>query len=94
MIGGQRLIREIDGGSSHLSQNSVIAHFGLGSAALIDTVKARWLGGDEQILLHVEVNQQITVAENRKSTSPSWIGIYILAAIITGALVFYLKRKN
>jgi enediyne biosynthesis protein E4 len=94
MVGGQRLIREIDGGSSHLSQNSVIAHFGLGSATSIDTVKVRWLGGDEQILLDVEVNQQITVAENPKSISPSWLGIFILAALITGGLVFYLRRKN
>jgi len=94
LVGGQRLIREIDGGSSHLSQNSVIAHFGLGSATSIDTVKVRWLGGDEQILLDVAVNQQITVTENRKSTSPFWIGIFILAVIITGALVFYFRRKK
>ena len=37
--GGRKMIREIDGGgSSHLSQNSVIAHFGLGTAIKIDKI--------------------------------------------------------
>ncbi|WP_158857580.1 CRTAC1 family protein [Lunatibacter salilacus] len=92
-VDGQRLIREIDGGSSHLSQNSVIAHFGLGSATSVDTVKVKWLGGDEQVLLDVAANQQITVAENPKSTSPFWIGIFILIGIVAGAFVVYFRRR-
>ena len=39
------MIREIDGGSSHESQNSSIAHFGLNDVNLIDSVIVRWPGG-------------------------------------------------
>ncbi|HSI77985.1 MAG TPA: CRTAC1 family protein [Lunatimonas sp.] len=93
IVDGQRLIREIDGGSSHLSQNSVVAHFGLGRATSVDTVKVNWLGGDEQVLLDVAVNQQITITETPKSNALFWIGIFILIGIVAGAFVVYFRRK-
>ena len=52
-----KMIREIDGGSSHASQNSSIAHFGLGAATMADTVRITWLGGKEQVLVHQKANQ-------------------------------------
>ena len=60
---GNRLIREIDGGSSHESQNSTIAHVGLASATKADSVVIRWLGGEVQTLYGVEANQLIEVAQ-------------------------------
>lgn len=67
MVNGQLLIREIDGGSSHLSQNSTIAHFGLGDAELVESVTVKWIGGKTQELTNVEANQQITIRETEGS---------------------------
>lgn len=93
IVDGQQLIREIDGGSSHLSQNSVIAHFGLGKATSIDTVRVKWLGGDQQVLVNVAANQQITITENPKKTSPFWLFGVILIGVLLGVLAVYRRRK-
>lgn len=42
------LSREIDGGSSHVSQNSTIAHFGLGNKSDVDTIIITWPGGNNK----------------------------------------------
>ncbi|MEM1326601.1 MAG: FG-GAP-like repeat-containing protein [Bacteroidota bacterium] len=62
-VDGQLLIREIDGGSSHLSQNSTIAHFGLGESTKVDRVTVKWLGGKTQTLENVATNQQLNIKE-------------------------------
>ncbi len=61
------LIRDIDGGSSHLSQNSTIAHFGLGQHETVRSVKVRWTGGKTQEITNVAANQQITIRETEES---------------------------
>jgi len=62
--GGRRMIREIDGGgSSHLSQNSPTAHFGLGEADVVDSVLVTWTGGKEQLLTGVAANQLLVITE-------------------------------
>lgn len=61
---GLVMIREIDGGSSHASQNSTIAHFGLGENKHIDSLTVSWPGGKKQALYDVEPNQLIEVHEN------------------------------
>ena len=64
VVGDQRMIREIDGGgSSHLSQNSTIAHFGVGEAESIDSVIVKWTGGPKQVLTNLPVNQLLSVVE-------------------------------
>ncbi len=63
VVGKIKMIREIDGGSSHLSQNSTIAHFGLGTATAIDSVIVTWTGGKKQILTNQPVNKLITIIE-------------------------------
>ncbi len=60
-VNGNKLIREIDGGSSHESQNSTIAHFGLANATKADSLVVRWMGGGVQTLYEPEGNQLITV---------------------------------
>lgn len=61
---GRQMIREIDGGgSSHLSQNSPIAHFGLGGAETVDSVLITWNGGKKQLLTDVPANQLLEVEE-------------------------------
>jgi hypothetical protein len=67
IVGGKLLIREIDGGSSHLSQSTTTAHFGLAAATKIDTIKVKWLGGHTQILTDVPVNQRITIRESSEN---------------------------
>ena len=64
VIGEQRMIREIDGGgSSHLSQNSTIAHFGLGEANRVDSLIVKWIGGEKQVLTNQAVNQLLEIVE-------------------------------
>lgn len=65
--GEQKYLREIEGGSSHLSQNSPIAHFGLGKHKNVDQLEIIWPGGKRQVLNNVEVNQIITVVEGKNS---------------------------
>ena len=57
------LIREVDGGSSHSSQSSTIAHFGLGSDEMIESITVKWVGGNSQVMNNIEANQLITIRE-------------------------------
>jgi hypothetical protein len=87
VIGKTQMIREIDGGgSSHLSQNSTMAHFGLGSATVVDSVIVTWTGGGTQVLLNQPVNQLLTVTEKpvvkRESGLFFYIGLSIAALLI------------
>ncbi len=63
-VDGRTFIREIDGGSSHASHNSTIAHFGLGDYEMVDELKVRWLGGEEQVFTNIAANQLITIVEH------------------------------
>jgi enediyne biosynthesis protein E4 len=64
VAGGQRMMREIDGGgSSHISQNSTTAHFGLGAATTVDSVIVTWSGGKRQVLVGQGVNQLLRIKE-------------------------------
>ncbi len=92
--GGKTMIREIDGGaSSHLSQNSVIAHFGLGDAKKIETITVYWIGGEKQILTNQAVNQLITITEpfQEKKTFNWW---YLSFLLIIPLLFLLRKKKN
>ena len=64
MTNGKLLIREIDGGSSHQSHSSTIAHFGVGDAEVVESVTVKWLGGKDQVLENVAVNQLLTIRES------------------------------
>tara|TARA_R110002051_G_scaffold180913_2_gene250340 strand:+ start:25780 stop:27471 length:1692 start_codon:yes stop_codon:yes gene_type:complete len=92
---GKRIIREIDGGgSSHLSQNSVIAHFGLGDNTAVDSVIVNWTGGNTQILTNIKANQQLEIVEinqPKNETSKIW---YILGALALISFVFFVIRKK
>ncbi|WP_282112517.1 CRTAC1 family protein [Maribacter stanieri] len=94
---GKRIIREIDGGgSSHLSQNSVIAHFGLGATTVVDSVIVNWTGGNTQILTNLNTNQQLEIVEINPSKKESSFTWYILSAVLLAILVifiFYKKRQ-
>lgn len=89
VIGKIKMIREIDGGSSHLSQNSTIAHFGLGAAAQVDSVIVTWIGGNRQILTNQKVNALLTVVEQNEEKTNLWIRVGLPAGVLLLILILY-----
>lgn len=58
-------IREVSSRTGYGSQNSLIQHFGLGSATAISQIEVRWPSGQTQILPNVSpVNRIITIKED------------------------------
>lgn len=97
-LGDHIMLREIDGGnSSHISQNSVIAHFGLGTSTRIDSIVVKWLGGFRQTLKDQPVNTLIEVIDPRivpkkVSAKNNGIGIYLVVAILI-LILFAFRRQ-
>ena len=93
---GNRMIREIDGGgSSHLSQNSVIAHFGLGNSKTIDSVIITWPGGHKQLLTNQPANTLLTIIETEKPTNYFLlVGLPILGLSILLGFWYFKKKTN
>ncbi|HMB64094.1 MAG TPA: CRTAC1 family protein [Eudoraea sp.] len=94
VVGDTHMTREIDGGgSSHLSQNSVIAHFGLGKATVADSVIVTWVGGKKQVLLQQKANQLLTITEVASSSWKWWyLAIPLLFMMLLGINHFRRKR--
>ena len=63
VAGGKSRIREIAAGSSAMGQNTLWAHFGLGSSTRADYVLIRWPSGAVQTLASVPANQRLVVVE-------------------------------
>lgn len=63
VAGGTSRIREVAAGSSQMGQNMLAAHFGLGSASVVDSVTVRWPSGRVQTLNQVHANQRLTITE-------------------------------
>ena len=55
--------RTVTAGSSQMSQNMLPAHFGLGTAAQVDTLTIRWPSGRSSRLTDVAANQVLVVTE-------------------------------
>ena len=97
VVGKTKMIREIDGGSSHISQNSTIAHFGLGDATKIDSIIVTWVGKGQQVLINQDVNNLITITEiPSKKGLPLWMVFGIVAASVLFVVIFYrfIKRNQ
>jgi len=54
---GQSFYRELSGGSSHLSQNESILHFGLGEIVSLDSAVVNWIGGQFQTVTDLNLNE-------------------------------------
>lgn len=94
VIGKTSMIREIDGGSSHLSQNSTIAHFGLGQATQIDSVIVTWVGGKEQVLVNQNVNALLVITEIPTEKNYTWlIAGFICTLLLVITFIIYSIRK-
>jgi hypothetical protein len=71
----RRLVWEVDGGSSFLSQNERTAHFGLGASTdPVDMIKIEWPSGVVQRLFNVAVDQTLVVVEADQSDSADFNG--------------------
>jgi len=60
--------REISSQSGHSGQNSLAAHFGLGDAAVIDTLRIFWPSGRTQTLTALRADQRIIVKESEAAS--------------------------
>lgn len=95
IVNGKKMIREIDGGgSSHLSQNSVIAHFGLDANAVVDSIIVDWTGGKQQIITQVDVNQKLVIIELNTPEKDQTYHWYFLSAILVLIIAYFLYRKR
>jgi hypothetical protein len=95
-----RMMREVDGGgSSHLSQNSSVQHFGMGSNTTADSVIVKWIGGSVQKLENVAANQLLVITQNEEAImgrGMHW-GYYLLITFLVLSVYFVsqkYKRKN
>jgi len=78
-VGGEMLLREVYGGSSHESQNSSIVHVGLGPYTQADSVIIKWSASGIQRLQNVQARQLLIVEENstfEENTIRSSINLY------------------
>jgi len=56
-------MREISGQTGFCGQNSLNAHFGLGDATIIDSIKIEWTSGLMEVLTDIKINRFMTVTE-------------------------------
>ncbi len=74
--GGQRYLREVNGGNGYASQSTTRLHFGLGAATSIEKVEIRWPSGLVEVLASQDgapalpINALSTVEEGRGRVSP------------------------
>lgn len=67
-VNGQSWLHEVgSGGQGHNSQHSSVAHFGLGTAAVVDSVVVSWLGNltPPQTFYDIPANQFIKIVEGK-----------------------------
>lgn len=55
--------REITSQSGYCSQNSMIAHFGMGDALQADSILIQFPGGADSVLINIGTNQQLNIKE-------------------------------
>ncbi len=91
---GKKMIREIDGGgSSHLSQNSVISHFGLGTASMVDSLIIDWSGGNQQIRTKINTNQLLLITEVVPKTNYFKLGLLVVLVLFVIAMTYIFYKK-
>jgi len=61
--GGVKQFNEVRGGGSYLSQNDLRLHFGLGTAAKMESVEIRWPNGATETLQNVPADAIYTIVE-------------------------------
>lgn len=64
-------MREISAQSAYCGQNDMRAHFGVGDATVMDSVRIEWPSGIVQHLTSVQVDQILAVKEEMVSSVPA-----------------------
>ncbi|MEE8486926.1 MAG: FG-GAP-like repeat-containing protein [Gemmatimonadota bacterium] len=59
--------------ASYLSHNSLVLHFGLGEARLVDTLEVLWPGGNRQIWVDIPARRAVHLVEGNQSWREEWI---------------------
>jgi len=62
-VGGKSWLHEVMPSGSHGSQNSLMAHFGLDTASVVDSLEIIWPNGGKQTNYNITANQQILIVE-------------------------------
>jgi enediyne biosynthesis protein E4 len=65
--GGRTQIREIAAGTNFVSQNPAVAHFGLGAAQTVESLRVIWPAGGEAEIHGVAAGQRLVVEQTEKS---------------------------
>jgi len=73
VAGGVTQTDEIHSGGSYLSQNDFRVHFGLGSAAKVESVEIRWPSGATETLKNLAADSFYAVLEGKGIVSPEQI---------------------
>lgn len=60
-VGARTWTRLVEAGSNYLSNSELSAHFGLGAATVVDTLRVEWPDGQVTTLTNVPVDQTLTV---------------------------------
>jgi hypothetical protein len=60
---GLRQTREVHAGSGYLSASSLVQHFGLGAARVVDELRIRWPSGAESVETGVAADRLLVVRE-------------------------------
>ena len=70
VAGGMTQTDELHSGGSYLSQNDMRMHFGLGSAAKIDSLEIRWPSGKIDTIKDLEVDKFYSILEGKGVVDP------------------------
>ncbi|MDH3650053.1 MAG: CRTAC1 family protein, partial [Saprospiraceae bacterium] len=71
-IDGKKYVREVSGGSSFASHNSIISHFGLADHGMVDSIIVYWPGEKHpQVLAEISANQLVIVTQETDQTTAS-----------------------
>ena len=73
VAGGMTQTEEIHSGGSYLSQNDTRVHFGIGSAAKIDSVEIRWPSGATDTLKDLAADKFYAVLEGKGIVPPEQV---------------------
>lgn len=82
-----RLVRSVEGQAGYCSQNLDL-HFGLGNAAVVDSVRIEWLSGATEHYTNISVNQLLTIEEGIP------IGIHQNGTEVPGGYRLYQNYPN
>ena len=92
--GSLHMMRQVKGGSSAHSQNSLVVHFGLGTATTIEELQILWPSGEIDYFCNFSVNKKLEMLEGTAlnqpcseqppdTTAPIWPSV----ALLTGSIL-------